>query len=47
MQAGVKVVEMSGSPTGYAMTWMAACAVVPWLAFAIRIPAMRRPGVVR
>jgi len=47
MQAGAKVVEMSGSPTGYAMTWMAACAVVPWLVFAIRIPAVRVPGVVR
>lgn len=37
MQGGVKVVEMSGPPTAYAMTWMAACAVVPWLVFLIRV----------
>ena len=47
IQAGVKVVDMSGPPAGYAMTWMAACAVVPWLVFAIRIPAARVSAVVR
>ena len=47
MQGAVKVVEMSGSPTGYAMTWMAACAVVPWLVFVIRVPGMRVPGSVQ
>lgn len=41
MQGAVKVVEMSGSPTGYAMMWMAACAVVPWLVFMIRVPVVR------
>lgn len=36
MQGAVKVVEIPGSPTAYPMMWLAACAVVPWLAFAIR-----------
>jgi membrane protease YdiL (CAAX protease family) len=36
IQGAVKVVEMSGAPASYPMTWLAACAVVPWLAFASR-----------
>jgi membrane protease YdiL (CAAX protease family) len=43
MQSTVKVVEMSGSPTAYAMVWLAACAIVPWLVFAVRVPAARVP----
>jgi membrane protease YdiL (CAAX protease family) len=36
MQGTVKVVEMSGASSLWPLVWMAACAVVPWLAFAIR-----------
>jgi membrane protease YdiL (CAAX protease family) len=38
MQGAVKVVEMSGSSLLYQMVWLAACAVVPWLVFAFRVP---------
>jgi membrane protease YdiL (CAAX protease family) len=34
IQGAVKVVEMPGSPMRYQMSWLAACAAVPWLAFA-------------
>ncbi len=34
IQGAVKVVEMPDSPLAYQMTWLAACAAVPWLAFA-------------
>jgi membrane protease YdiL (CAAX protease family) len=34
IQGGVKVVEMLGSPMAYQMSWLAACAAVPWLALA-------------
>lgn len=37
MQSAIKVVDMSGSPVSYPMMWLAVCAVVPWLAFAIPI----------
>ena len=45
MQSSVKVVEMSGSPTAYAMVWLAACAVVPWLAFMVHVHDEARPVV--
>ncbi|MGE3163253.1 MAG: lysostaphin resistance A-like protein [Burkholderiales bacterium] len=38
IQGAVKVVEMPGSSPRYEMAWLAACAVVPWLAFAFRAP---------
>jgi membrane protease YdiL (CAAX protease family) len=41
MQGAVKVVEMPGSPTAYQLTWLAACAAVPWLALALPRKASR------
>jgi hypothetical protein len=38
MQSAAKVIEIHGSPTSYPMVWLAACAFVPWLAFAFRVP---------
>jgi membrane protease YdiL (CAAX protease family) len=40
IQGAVKVVEIPGEPAAYPMAWLAACAIVPWLAFAVRVPAV-------
>ena len=42
MQGAVKVVEMSGSPASYPMVWLAACAVVPWMAFVFPVTGSTR-----
>jgi membrane protease YdiL (CAAX protease family) len=41
MQGAVKVVDMSGAPPSYPLAWVLACALVPWLAFAVRVPVLR------
>jgi membrane protease YdiL (CAAX protease family) len=43
MQSAPKVVEVSGSPTSYPLVWLAACALVSWLAFAFRVPTYSLP----
>jgi membrane protease YdiL (CAAX protease family) len=39
IQSPIKIVQMSGPlNTVYPMVWMTACALVPWLVFAVRVP---------
>jgi membrane protease YdiL (CAAX protease family) len=38
MQGAVKVIELPAAGMSYPMAWLAACAVLPWVVFAFRVP---------